>query len=128
MRSQLAIFAWSVVIALVLLGTFGTGRPERVAEAETGTTEQPAPACKPNDQMPAIMAKRFVEKRLRAPSTASFPWMPEQQAYIAECTWQVRSYVDAQNGFGATVRTAWLITMVYDPATKLWSHRDLQME
>ena len=87
-----------------------------------------ATTCKPSDQMPAIMAKRFVEKQLRAPSTASFPRMPEQQAYIGECAWQVLSYVDAQNGFGAMVRTHWLITMMYDPETKLWSSRDLRME
>ena len=83
--------------------------------------------CKRDNSMPAIMSKHFVTPHLRSPSTAEFPSRPLQQAYIDTCTWQVLSYVDAQNAFGATVRTPYLITMIYDPVTRNWSSRDLDM-
>ena len=77
--------------------------------------------------MAAVMSQRFVEKQLRSPSTASFPSQPDRQSYVDTCTWEVLSYVDAQNAFGATVRTRYFIMMHYDPETKLWSGRDLRM-
>ena len=40
-----------------------------------------------------------------SPSTASFPWLDREVRSLGNDVYQVISYVDAQNGFGATVRS-----------------------
>lgn len=51
-------------------------------------------------------AQHLVEQRLRAPSTADFASMTNSDVSQLACgRWRVRSYVDAQNAFGAKLRT-----------------------
>jgi hypothetical protein len=52
-----------------------------------------------------LMAERFVKQELRSPSTANFPATAEVRQVGG--AWLVSSYVDAQNGFGATIRNHW---------------------
>ena len=59
------------------------------------------------------MAKKFVSGRLRAPRTAEFPRLGATGVFVREeneCLYTVTGYVDAQNGFGAMIRTRY--TMV----------------
>jgi hypothetical protein len=49
-------------------------------------------------------AKDLVKRRLKAPSTAKFPWIVEG-VHMGDCVYRVSSYVDSQNGFGAQIRT-----------------------
>lgn len=51
-----------------------------------------------------IICQNFVDANLAAPATADHPWLDRQ--IIARGPWRytVRSYVDAQNGYGAMVR------------------------
>lgn len=51
-----------------------------------------------------VACQHFVRARLRAPSTADFPWY-NGQGTVSGGTYTVKSYVDAQNAFGAKVRT-----------------------
>lgn len=52
------------------------------------------------------MCQQFLEDRLRAPSTADYPWgYSEYTTDLGGGKYRVRSYVDAQNGFGAQIRT-----------------------
>lgn len=56
-----------------------------------------------------VMMQDAVRSRLKAPSTASFPYSNNAAILPAgDCSWEVLSYVDAQNGFGATIRSAWV--------------------
>jgi hypothetical protein len=48
--------------------------------------------------------KLAVESRLKSPSSASFPFLDIQFKANADGTYRLDSYVDAQNGFGATIR------------------------
>lgn len=53
-------------------------------------------------------AQNLVKKELKAPSTAKFSYDDEE--YIVKkngLDWKVSGYVDAQNGFGASIRTYW---------------------
>jgi hypothetical protein len=61
----------------------------------------------PGDKVAAYtFAQDFVKDRLKSPSTASFPWgMKDATLYLGRNGYRIRSYVDSQNGFGATVRT-----------------------
>jgi hypothetical protein len=70
----------------------------------------------------AVMCHTFVEDRLRAPSTASWAWPSEDRiTRDGDGVFTVRSYVDAQNDFGAQIRTRY--TCVVQPPTaerKTW--------
>jgi hypothetical protein len=61
----------------------------------------------PPDKMTAYFASQdFVEKNLKAPSTAKFPWYSEP--FVTDLgggRFRVSAYVDAQNTFGAQIRT-----------------------
>jgi hypothetical protein len=58
-----------------------------------------------------VVAVRAVKERLKAPSTAKFPWSSHGQ-YIKEIgdrTFVVKSYVDAENSFGAKLRNNFIV-------------------
>ena len=68
-----------------------------------------APDGPPGDPIGAyVFCENVVEDRLRAPATAQFAGYNEEDvAHISEGVWRVESYVDAQNGFGAMLRSDW---------------------
>lgn len=73
-------------------------------------------------------SQRFVEDRLRSPSTASFPRLAEVRVVPAgDCKFNVTAYVDAQNGFGAQIRTHYTVTMESLPQSKAWRALDLHL-
>lgn len=57
-------------------------------------------------------ARRYVELVLKAPSTAKFPYDSEFTAWQTadnKDVWEVTGYVDAQNDFGAMIRSHWYV-------------------
>lgn len=58
-------------------------------------------------------AERFVTTSLKAPSTAKFPSCGsyEYRTNDAMDTWQVSDHVDAQNAFGAMIRSKFSVLM-----------------
>jgi hypothetical protein len=61
-----------------------------------------------------VMAQQFVTRRLRSPSTADFPTYDESFVTShANSEYTVRAYVDAQNAFGATIRTRFRCRLRY---------------
>lgn len=53
-------------------------------------------------------AEDFVKKQLKSPSTANFPGVSEENKQTIDLgggKYQINSWVDSQNGFGATIRT-----------------------
>lgn len=82
-----------------------------------------------NSTMAWVMAQRFVTGRLRAPSTAKFPWY--SKAFVVKtgsCSYRVRGYVDAQNGFSAMVRSNFSMGLYYDAARKTWHAREIVIQ
>ena len=60
-----------------------------------------------------------IRSQLRAPSTAEFPGAAISSArYDLGDTVRVSSHVDAQNTFGAMLRTPWTCVVVYDGADR----------
>lgn len=51
---------------------------------------------------------RAVRERLRAPSTADFPWADYRWAKREGGDYLITSHVDAQNAFGAQIRSNWM--------------------
>ena len=65
----------------------------------------------------AIEVQFHVEDKLKSPSTASFGHASVIQ--MSDSVFQVENYVDAQNGFGATVRNYYSATIEYFPGKKI---------
>jgi hypothetical protein len=66
-----------------------------------------------DDDDAIALAQQAVLRRLKAPSTASFPWSHSEYtvAQYDSGKWRVLGYVDSQNGFGAMLRLRWTVTM-----------------
>ncbi len=69
--------------------------------------------------MASIQAKEYVKKSLKSPSTAKFPGLWELAndgvvAYEKETNkYEIISYVDSQNSFGAMIRSNWNVVLKY---------------
>ncbi|MCW5697326.1 MAG: hypothetical protein KIS96_11425 [Bauldia sp.] len=76
-----------------------------------------------------VMSQRFVTNALRAPATARFPYITASgvsSTHRGGCLFRVRAYVDAQNGFGANIRTAYQADVEYTSGGR-WRLVDLTM-
>lgn len=75
------------------------------------------------------MAQKFVKEQLKAPSTATFApcRQPDTVVSRTERIWHVRSWVDAENGFGAMLRNNFSADLIYYPSTDSWTLVDLSM-
>jgi hypothetical protein len=90
-------------------------RPEA---ASVGTPPKPTPPPAPaqpaapivRDADVIVACRNLMRDNLRAPSTAKFPgWLDDPgKVWKYQGTYRVRSWVDAQNAFGAMVRTDYL--------------------
>lgn len=79
-----------------------------------------------------VMSKTFVERRLLAPATASFPWSPSSNGVkvvdFGDCRFRVKAYVDARNGGGAKIRTGYTMSLRYHPVDDKWTAENIHME
>jgi hypothetical protein len=92
------IFAW---ICLFYLGGKSDPPPPKIRTAEDTQT------------MAAIQCQGFVKASLKSPATADFPWTDYTATPLGDGTYSVRSYVDAQNSFGATIRSDYTCVVKY---------------
>jgi hypothetical protein len=68
-----------------------------------------------HSDMAVVMCEDFVRDSLRAPSTADFASASDATVdQLQPGTYSVTSHVDAQNGFGAMIRTRYACTVRYD--------------
>ena len=80
----------------------------------------------PTDSDAFYITKQFVEKNLKAPATADFASITDTRITHAGDTYFVVSYVDAQNSFGAQVRTVFNATVQHNGDGK-WTLVKLDM-
>lgn len=67
-----------------------------------------------------LNAQNFVKKNLKAPSTAKFPPTTTARVYpTGTDSYRVHSYVDSQNGFGAMLRSDWVVEFRYVGSDKV---------
>ena len=82
----------------------------------------PSSPSTPSKTMAFVMAKRFVEKQLKSPSTADFcSYSKNRVRNIDECTFEVSGFVDSQNSFGATLRSNFVVTVANCEGDDTWS-------
>ena len=60
---------------------------------------------KDESSMASIQCKEFVKERLKSPSSADFPLLDYQASVIGNNQYVIRSYVEAQNSFGANLKS-----------------------
>lgn len=85
-----------------------------VNDASKTPEQKRAEACA-DSVMAYTMAKHFVERRLKAPSTADFGSYTDSHVTGGNCKFTVSGYVDAQNGFGAKLRNYYVANIRLDP-------------
>ena len=66
-----------------------------------------------------VATQENIEKVLKSPSTAKFPWPDEWRMSKKDGSIIVQSYVDAQNSFGATTRSNFQVTYTNGIVTSL---------
>jgi hypothetical protein len=127
-----------------------------IGEIPTPTPAPPTPTPGPtstptldigNDIMAEVMCHDFVEDRLKSPSTADFGGLfddRDKAAFVDAETaaqtgldtsnlhntgvWVVVGSVDAQNSFGAMIRSEYTCVMDYDKNTQNWYLLDISIE
>lgn len=73
-----------------------------------------------------VACKQFIEGGLKAPSTAVFASQSQSDiTNTGDGSFRVNSYVDAQNSFGAMIRTDFTCTVKYEGGDQ-WGLVDLQ--
>lgn len=81
--------------------------------------------------MAFVISQEFVKKRLKAPATASFPWGTNSAGVSVvergRCEYTVNAYVDAENSFGAKLRTQYRADVTYMPEGNSWQLNDISM-
>ena len=90
------------------------------------------PRCE-DDIAAFVMANGFVEKTLKAPATADFASYTDPGVGVTRstgangtCEFTVRTFVDAENSFGAKLRNNFIVRVTPDPADEnSWLLREI---
>lgn len=74
-----------------------------------------------------VMSEEFIKEKLKAPATADFPGGSDGRVkYLGDSTYLVTSYVDAQNSFGANIRSNYTAKIKYVGEDK-WEPIDINL-
>jgi len=107
----------SLIVIVVLIGALFSIIVEPIINANI-PHNTPAPTEDYSGGSPNAyrMCQQFLEKRLKSPATAVFPKQAEIETYTVrdkKDAFQIRGYIDAQNGFGALIRTYYICEVSY---------------
>ena len=106
-KEMLMGLAVLIFISIAMVGWFG-------GESDSSPRASPSSSSRDNSTMAYIQCKSHVIRRLKAPSTADFPFLDYSSSDVGGNRYIVRSYVDAQNGFGAMLRNRYRCEIRYD--------------
>lgn len=114
MIRNMAIVVGAVVL-FVILFVIGSAIQAKINPVTTTNTAGRSDACS--------MSQDFVKNNLKAPATAQFPMWTEENCAASHSgnDWTVTSFVDAQNGFGALIRSDYTARMTYHPERDTWT-------
>ncbi len=98
-----------------LLVLFGIGVP--VVNWLTSDGKVESSTVNHSELLAFIYAEDCVKSRLKSPSTAKFPNARERKSsttYKGNGSYEINSWVDSQNGFGATIRSNFTCVVKFD--------------
>lgn len=107
---------------------------ERLAEEEDAKRQAEAEKNKDRSTMAAIICSNHVKNSLKSPSSADFPFGVAEGGISrrVDQVYLVRSYVDAQNAFGAQIRNWYTCGIQYrageEAADSSWALLSLQFD
>ncbi|UAM97739.1 hypothetical protein K8354_15790 [Polaribacter litorisediminis] len=81
----------------------------RIDKSDNSTSKERKKSNSISKTEAAYSAQKFVEKQLKAPSTAKFPSLNKANIKKSNDVYEVSSYVDSQNGFGAMIRSNYTV-------------------
>lgn len=82
-----------------------------------------------NEVMAYVMSQEFVKRGLKAPATAEFPSVTKiLTRAMGDCRFKINAYVDAQNSFGALLRSPYSATLFYEPEGQEWTLLDMDFQ
>lgn len=120
---------WSIIFGIHILREYSLS-PEQIAARQAEAAERQEAkkkaayekACGPeNSTLAYVMTQNVVATRLKAPSSASFPYITDVVSLpTGGCVWSIIAYVDAQNSFGAMIRTPWSAKIKHYPDEGTW--------
>ena len=113
MRS-IVMLCLGVVAVTFALGVYAALTAVHV---EPQSREQASSPSVPEDLLAYTLCSNAVKKQLKAPSTAVFADVSERASQIKTTgahTYAIESYVDAENSYGAKIRTQWSCTIEID--------------
>ncbi|WP_162175151.1 hypothetical protein [Fodinicurvata fenggangensis] len=97
------------------------------SDDEKDESRYDADGCLPAEDA-FFVSQQFVERSLKAPSTAEFSSSFDRESgyhKTGACTYRVSGYVDAENSFGAKIRTNWWTEVEYSPEEDGWRLLDM---
>jgi hypothetical protein len=100
--------------------------PESQPGGATATAAKP----KCDETLAFVMSQKFITDRLKAPATADFPWKSSDGVTVKDlggCAFNVSAYVDAQNSFGANIRTRYSMNIRYQQSDDTWNASNISM-
>lgn len=84
-------------------------------------------ACSDNTAGAKVMSERFVKQQLVSPATSDFASILDSEIVpTGNCSYKVKSHVDSQNKFGATLRTHYIADLQYNFEQETWKLIDLK--
>ena len=100
---------WIIIIAVIAASTYISSLKEDDYSSSSSSST--------NKFMAYSYAEDFVEKQLKSPSTAKYPKVVEKDKHITilgNNRYEINSWVDSQNSFGATIRTRFSCIIIFD--------------
>jgi hypothetical protein len=76
----------------------------------------------------SVACEEFVKRQLKSPSSADFPSYDETKVKVVDRnTFEIVSYVDSENSFGAKLRSSYYCMAKYNPDKDTWSGVDVKI-
>ena len=125
-------FTYIAVVAILGLWVFlnvqdanprQAGQPHAQGAPDSASAQAAPVVARPSDLDICAMAHVFIKRQLKSPSSAVFPACSTADTTISGSgsNWTVKSYVDAQNSFGADLRADYTVAMRYQASTDKWT-------
>lgn len=125
-KAKTSMVTWLVLAVIVFFALKSC-----ILGSPSGTKPPAATRSDCSDTLAHVMATNFVKRQLKSPTSAKFPYTSDRDVSItklSDCRYQIHSYVDSQNSFGAMIRSRFSVIMDGLPDGKSWRAEQLIIE
>lgn len=122
-KKKMGCFSWIGIIILIIIGLL-------IIEMATKDKSKTSNRDFTNERLAYNLSKDYVLENLKSPKTAEFPSLFESKNHVKNLgggRYQIDSWVDSQNSFGANIRTRFSCIMINKGADR-WGIEDLKFD